>query len=147
MESNRRGTTLAMLGVLLLPLTVLASVFVDMGRVYVYRAEMQLAADAAALAGGSGLIDGDEDGELVIARIHQYVNRNRIGGQHAHVDSIVIDHDAGRLHLVLGYETDALILAGGGIRLQARAGAQVTEDVAAVAGEGTSAGAKRLSLQ
>ena len=147
MESNRPGTTLAVLGVLLRPMTILASLFVDMGRVYVYRAEMQLAADAAALAGGSGLIDGDENGELVIARIHQYVNRNRISGQHAHVDSIVIDHDAGRLHVVLGYETNALILAGAGIRLQARAGAQVTEDVAAVTGEGTPAGAKKLRLQ
>jgi len=147
MESNRRGTTLALLGVLLLPLTVLASLFVDMGRVYVYRAEMQRAADAAALAGGSGLIDGDEAGELVIPRIYQYVERNRIGGQQAHVDSIVIDHDADRLHVVLGYETDALILVGAGLRLHARAGAQVSEDLVAAAGEGAPAGAKRLRLQ
>jgi hypothetical protein len=118
-----------------------------MGRVYVYRAEMQLAADAAALAGGSGLIDGDEAGELVIPRIHQYVERNRIGGQQAHVDSIVIDHDAGRLRVVLGYETDALILAGAGLRLHAEAGALVTEDLVAAAGEGAPAGAKRVRLQ
>ena len=135
------------MGILLLPLMVLASLFADLGRVYVFRAEMQLAADAAALAGGSGLIDGDEGGELVIARVNQYVDRNRVGGQHAQVDSIVIDHDAGSLHVVLGYETDALMLVGAGIRLRARAGALVTEDVAAVAGEGTPAGGKRLLLQ
>jgi uncharacterized membrane protein len=145
MRLDRRGTTLAFLGVLLLPLIVCASLFLDVGRLYVLRSEMQRAADAAALAGGSGFIDGDENGELVIARVYQYVDHNSIEGGHAHVDSILIDHGAERLRVVLGYETGPLLLAGTGVRLHARAGAEVTEDAAA-AGEGAPAGVKKLRL-
>jgi Putative Flp pilus-assembly TadE/G-like len=145
MRTNRRGTMLAFLGVLLLPLIVFASVSLDLCRVYLLRAEMQRAADAGALAGASGLIDGDEGGELVIPRIYQFVNHNPVGGRHADVDSIVIDHDAGRMHVVLGYDTDALMLAGPGIRLHARAGAQVNEE-AVIGEDGAPSVVKRLGL-
>ena len=143
---NRRGATLAILGLLLLPLVVLASLFLDLGRVYAFRAEAQIAADAAALAGGSALIDTEEGDGLVIARVHQYVNQNEIGGQHAQVDSIMIDRSAGTVHVVLGYETGALMLAGPGIRVHARSGARVAEE-AVVSEEGTTAMVKKLHLQ
>src|SRR5215213_7665378 len=110
MDMNRRGATLVIFGLLLLPFLVLTSLYLDLGRVYAFRSEVQVAADAAALAGGSGLIDGDEGGGIATARVHQYVNQNKIAGQKAEVDSIVIDHDSSTLRVVLAYETGALML-------------------------------------
>jgi hypothetical protein len=146
MTMNRRGATLVVFGLLLLPLVFLASLFLDLGRVYAFRSEVQLAADAAALAGASALVDGDEDGGIVTARVHQFVNENRIGDGHAQVDSLVIDHDAGTLYLVLGYESGPLMLAGSGIRLHVRAGARVTEETV-VAEDGIATTVKKLHLK
>jgi hypothetical protein len=117
------------IGLLLLPLMLLGTLFMDLGRIYVLRTEAQLAADAAALAGGSAFIDGPGEGgaELVVARVHQYVNDNRIGGQKAAVDSIAINVPAASVRVVLGYETGPLLLGQGGLRLLARAGAKVFE--------------------
>src|SRR5215217_7797238 len=128
MGRDRRGVTLVIVGLLLIPLTLLASLFLDMAKVYALRSEAQLSADAAALAGGSGLLEAAEGSGLATTRIHQYVNQNEVGGTYAQVDSLVIDTDADTLHLVLGYQTGPLILAPSGIRLQAHAGAGVSEE-------------------
>src|SRR5215208_3894911 len=128
MKTGRRGATLVVIGLLLIPLTLLASLFLDMAKVYAFRSEAQLAADAAALAGGSGLTEGPEGGGIATARVHQYLNQNEIGQGHAELDSLLIDSDAGRLELVLGYQTGPLMIAPSGIRLHARAGAQVSEE-------------------
>jgi len=146
MGTDRHGATLVVIGLLLIPFTLLASLFLDLGKVYAFRSEAQLAADAAALAGGSGLIEGDEGGGIATARVHQYVNQNEIGGGHAEVDSLVIDVDAGRLELVLGYQTGPLMIAPSGIRLQARAGAQVSEETL-VSEEGVASQVKKLHLR
>ena len=147
MNMDRRGATLVVVGLLLIPLTLLASLFLDMGQIQAYRSEAQLSADAAALAGGSGFIDGhDEGGGLVSARVHQYVNKNDIGGAYAQVDSLVIDVNAGRLRVVLGYQTGPLMLAPSGIRIQAKAGAQVSEETL-VSADGGATQVKKLQLR
>jgi len=146
MKMGRSGTTLVVMALLLIPLTLLASLFLDMARVYAFRSEAQLAADAAALAGGSGLIEGDEGGGIATARVHQYVNENEIGGGHGEVDSLEIDVGAGRLELVLGYQTGPLMMAPSGIRLLARAGAQVSEETL-VSEEGVASQIKKLHLR
>ena len=146
MDIDRRGATLVVVALLLIPLVVLASLFLDLGRVYAFRSELQLAADAAALAGGSGLIDHDESGGLVTARVHQYVNANTIGGNHANVDSLLIDQASGRVQVVLGYETGPLLLFESGQRLTVRAGAKVSAAGTVAAGEGE-APIKKLQLK
>jgi len=146
MGTDRRGATLVVIGLLLIPLTLLASLFLDLGKVYAFRSEAQLAADAAALAGGSGLIEGDEGGGIATARVHQYVNENEIGQGHAEVDSLLVDVAAGRLDLVLGYQTGPLMMAPSGLRLQARAGAQVSEETL-VSEEGGASQVKKLHLR
>lgn len=145
MSMNRRGATLVAFGLLLLPMVFLSALVLDMGKVYVLRAEAQLAADAAALAGGSGFIDG-EGGGLVVARVHHYVNDNFIGGTKAAVDSIVINVAQAKVRLVLSYETGPLLLAESGFRLQARAGAQVTEEENPASEVEAAAPAKKLRL-
>ncbi len=147
MGTDRHGATLVVIGLLLIPFTLLASLFLDLGKVYAFRSEAQLAADAAALAGGSGLMEGgDGGGGLATARVHQYVNENEIGQGHAEVDSLLVDVAAGRLDLVLGYETGPLMMAPSGIRLQARAGAQVSEETL-VSEEGGASQVKKLHLR
>jgi len=116
------------IGLLLLPLMLLGTLFMDLGRIQMLRTEAQLAADAAALAGGSAFIDGPGEGAgLVVARVHHYVNDNPIGGQKAAVESIAINVPAASVRVVLGYETGPLLLGQGGLRLLARAGAEVFE--------------------
>jgi len=147
MNMGRRGATLVVIGLLLIPLTLLASLFLDLGKVYAFRSEAQLAADAAALAGGSGLMEGgDEGGGIATARVHQYVNENEIGGSYAQVDSLLVDVAADRVELVLGYQTGPLMMAPSGIRLQARAGAQVSEETV-VSEEGAASQVKKVYLR
>src|ERR671910_716655 len=128
MRMNRRGATMVAIGLLLLPLMLLATLFMDLGRIDVLRTEAQLAADAAALAGASAFIDGPGEGAgLVVARVHHYVNDNPIGGQKATVDSIRINVPTTSVRVAIGYETGPLLMGQGGLRLLARAGAEVFE--------------------
>ena len=55
---RRRGSALAYVSATLVALTALASLAVDLGRVYLVRSELQLAADAAARYAAAGFADG-----------------------------------------------------------------------------------------
>jgi Putative Flp pilus-assembly TadE/G-like len=139
------------LGLLLLPLLLLSAIFLDLGKIYVLQAEGQVAADAAALAGGSGLLDGQDEG-TVVARVHHYVNDNPVAGDKASVDSIIIDLGLATVRVVLGFNTGPMLLSQGGVRLHARAGAEVVDAVIEAGAEpaygASEAGpAKRLRLR
>jgi uncharacterized membrane protein len=127
MAANRRGATIVALGLLLLPMLLLTTLFLDLGKIYVLRNEAQIAADAAALAGGSGFIEGEGEEGPVVSRVHQYVNDNPVAGEKAAVDSIIIDVGSSSVHVVLGYHTGPLIVSESGLRLQARAGAELID--------------------
>ena len=146
MYMDRRGTTLVVIGLLLIPLTLLASLFLEMGKVYAYRTEAQLSADAAALAGGSGLLEAGDGGGIATARVHRYVNQNKVGDSHGYVDTLVVDVGAKTLHLVVGYETGPLMWAPSGIRLRVQAGAEVSGGTL-VSDEGVAAPAEKILLR
>jgi Flp pilus assembly protein TadG len=58
---NQRGSALIMVALSLLVVTALAGIAIDGAIMMTTKTQLQRAADAAALAGASGLIDGDED--------------------------------------------------------------------------------------
>jgi len=109
---------------LILPLGVLAAYFMDAARLYVIRGRMQSAADAAALAGASALIDGDEYGDSVQARAAHYVTVNAIGDAPATLESLAVDLNSGTLQVVLSYPTGSLLLLPGGVTLRVRSAAR-----------------------
>ena len=96
----------------------------DAGRLYVTRGRMQVAADAAALAGASGFIDGNEEGDSVQARAAQFVAANPIGTHPATLESLSMNTDSGMLSLVLSHRTGSLLLAPDGITIRIRAKAR-----------------------
>lgn len=57
---GNRGSVMIMVAVALLALTSIAAVAIDSSVMLATRTQLQVAADAAALAGASGLIDGDQ---------------------------------------------------------------------------------------
>jgi Tfp pilus assembly protein PilX len=121
---RQRGAALVLAVLLLLPLGVLGAYFMDTARLYVIRGRMQAAADAAALAAASALIDGDENGDSVQARAAHYVTANAIGGAPATLESLAVDLDSGKLQLVLSYATGSMLLLPGGVTLRVRSAAQ-----------------------
>ena len=127
--SNDRGTALPFLVMAMVPIGILTATFMDAARLYVMRAQMQVAADAGALGGASGFIDGDADGDSVEARVAHYVEANLIGAVPAIVDSLTMDLDAGTVSLVLRHPTGSLLLFPDGMIIRARASAssQLTE--------------------
>jgi hypothetical protein len=110
--------------ILLVPLGFLVALFMDMGRLYVVRGQMQVAADAAALAGASGFIDGNEEGDSVQVRAAHYVAANPIGAAPAALESLTVNTNSGTLSLVLSHQTGSLLLAPDGITLRIRASAK-----------------------
>jgi Flp pilus assembly protein TadG len=122
--SDDRGTALPFLVIAMVPLGILTAAFMDAARLYVTRAQMQVAADAGALGGASGFIDGDADGDSVEARVLHYVEANAIGQVPAIVDTLTVDLDAGTVSLVLRHRTGSLLLAPGGMTMRARATAR-----------------------
>jgi Flp pilus assembly protein TadG len=121
---GQRGAALVLAVLLIVPLGVLSAYFMDTARLYVIRGRMQAAADAAALAGASALIDGDEDGDSVQARAAHYVTANAIGSAPATLESLTVNVDSGRLELVLSYGTGSLFLLPGGVTLRVRSAAR-----------------------
>lgn len=88
---DRRGMALNLTVILLVPLGFLVALFMDMGRLYVVRGQMQVAADAAALAGASGFIDGNKEGDSVQVRAAHYVAANPIGAAPAALESLTVN--------------------------------------------------------
>jgi hypothetical protein len=124
--SDERGMAMFIMVALLIPLGLLVALFMDMGRLYALRGRMQVAADAAALAGASGFIDGTGTGDSVEARVAYYVAANPIAEVPATIDSLTIEPDSGTLSLVLSYHATPLLLAPAGIILRIGAKAKAT---------------------
>jgi putative Flp pilus-assembly TadE/G-like protein len=119
-----RGTALPFMVIAMIPLGMLMAAFMDAARLYVTLAQMQVAADAAALAGASGFIDGDNEGDSIQARVEHYVEANAIGEVPAIVDSLTMNLDSGTLRLVLRHPTGSLLLFPEGMTLRARSQAK-----------------------
>jgi hypothetical protein len=121
---DKRGAALVIFVLLLMPVSLLSALFMDAARLYTLRARMQVAADAAVLAAASGLIDGDEKGDSVLARAQYYVGRNTINSAPALLESLTVNTDAGTVGVVLKHQTGALLLAPGGLlmRIKGKAG-------------------------
>lgn len=73
-----RGVAIVQVAVLLVVLLGMAAMSVDVGFIYNSRAEMQVAVDAAALAGASGLVDGAGVPEW---RARDYAARHVVAGE------------------------------------------------------------------
>jgi hypothetical protein len=126
---HERGAVLVIVVALLIPLGLLGALFADMGRLYVMRGRMQVAADAAALAAASGFIDGNVKGDSVEARAAYYLAANPIDTVPAILESLTMNTDSATLSLVLRHQTGSLLLAPGGItiRIGAKARAKLVQ--------------------
>jgi Flp pilus assembly protein TadG len=118
---RRRGHTLSLMAVLLLPALGFLALIIDLGRVYAIRAEMQRAADAAVLAGAQELISGNS----VQTYVRTYLQKNPVGHRVATIEQLVINSDSGRVQLTIGYQTAPALLAPDGVGLRVRSGATV----------------------
>ena len=116
---NRSGHTLTIMAALLVPALAILALTMDLGLVYVRKAEMQRAADAAVLAGAQEFITGGS----VETYVMSYLEKNPVGNTVATVEQLVIDTDSARVNLTIGYHTRALILAPNGVGLRVRSGA------------------------
>jgi Flp pilus assembly protein TadG len=117
---QRRGHTLALLAMLLMPALGFVAVSMDLGIVYAMRARLQLAADAAVLAGAQEFITGGS----VETYVTSYLAKNPIGENPATIEQLVVNTDSGLVQLTIGYQTAPLFLAPQGVGLRVRAGAR-----------------------
>ncbi len=110
---RRRGATLPLVAVSTATLVGMAALAIDSGRLYTARNELQVAADAAALAGAGALMDESRlrgtaylDAVLAAARaeVADYAARNEVLGDGPTVD-VNSGNSAGG-DLVLGYLAD-----------------------------------------
>jgi Flp pilus assembly protein TadG len=74
---SRRGSVLPLVAISLVMLLSFVALAIDAGYIYVSRAQMQRAADAAALAGASALMEGED---LAMERAFEAAGRNLVGG-------------------------------------------------------------------
>ena len=123
---NERGMALGIMAVLMIPVGLLVALFMDAGRLYVIRGQMQVTADAAALAAASGFIDGVTS-ESIQANAEYYVAANPIGAVPASIESLILNTDAGTVSLVLRHQTGPLFWAPAGITV--RIGAKAKADL------------------
>ena len=100
---NRRGSVIVLLVVSMAMLAVAFACWLNMGQVYAAHALAVRAADAAALAGASGLIEGREDS--VRARAARIAQANR-----AALDSLHIDTQRGVVQVWASVPSGALLL-------------------------------------
>lgn len=123
---NERGMALGIMAVLMIPVGLLVALFMDAGRLYVIRGQMQVTADAAALAAASGFIDGISS-ESIQANAAYYVAANPIGAVPASIESLILNTDAGTVSLVISHQTGPLFWAPAGITV--RIGAKAKADL------------------
>lgn len=71
---NRRGATMILVGVALLALVGVMALAVDMGRMYLFRAEVNVSSDAAALAGAERLLHQSVAGAADTAVVYGRAN-------------------------------------------------------------------------
>lgn len=126
---NNKGVTLVLMALMLVLMGLFVGGLLDAAKVYVWRAEVQRAADAAALAAVSGFADGDSLGDSVRSRAQHYAGKNWVGDAPAVLESLVVN-PTGSVRVVISYDVlpGALLFAPNGGRLQAAAGAQITLD-------------------
>jgi Flp pilus assembly protein TadG len=120
---DERGIALYLMAVLMIPVGLFLALLMDAGRLYVIRGQMQVAADAAALAAASGLIEGENRGSIE-ARAAHYAAANLVGTTGPSLESLTMDTEAGTLRVVLNHQTGALFLAPGGITVRMAAEAK-----------------------
>ncbi len=118
---RRRGSTLSLMAVLLLPALGFFALSLDLGRIYALRAEMQRAADAAVLAGSQEFITGGSVEDYV----RTYLEKNPVGHGVASIEQLAINSDSGRVELIITYQTEPALLAPDGVGLRVRSGATV----------------------
>jgi Flp pilus assembly protein TadG len=75
---NRKGFTLILTAFFFTVLLGAAALAVDMSLMYLYRAQLQSAADAAALAGATGL--GKNEGNAAATSVSTYIAKDSVGG-------------------------------------------------------------------
>jgi Flp pilus assembly protein TadG len=114
-----KGQTLPLMAILLAVVMLFMVCLLDVGRVYVWRTQVQRAADAAALAGASGYVDGDALGDSVRARARDYARRNTVGGAPAVVGAVTLTLDSALVAVRIDYHTPALLFMPRGGRLSA----------------------------
>jgi hypothetical protein len=83
---NRRGGVLALMAVSITALMGLLAIAADVGLVYTARSEAQRAADAAALAGMSALLENPNDLERVRRIAAEFASANRVRGEQVQVE-------------------------------------------------------------
>lgn len=79
LPTHRRGATIVLIALLNVILAGMVAFAVDVGRMYLARAQLQTAVDAGALAAGLQLRDDPDDVEAAIAAGEQFVQYNRVG--------------------------------------------------------------------
>jgi hypothetical protein len=121
---DRAGSAPQLMVLLMIPMGLIGALAMDAGRLYMVRGEMQVAADAAALAGASSFLDGEDAGDSVQVRVEHFVAANPVVNVAAVLESLSFNADSGRLKLLLSYHTGPLILAPDGMIMRSRAGAK-----------------------
>jgi Flp pilus assembly protein TadG len=85
---NERGSIVIMTALSMLLLLLMVGLCIDVSRIYVVRAELQNAADAAALTAAAQLNGGDGGIDDAVARANAIVNTQGFGKANVSIDSI-----------------------------------------------------------
>ena len=95
--SSRRGQALALASMFLVVLVALLGIGVDGGSLYLQRRAMQVAADAAALAGARIMGAGDNSGADIRAQIDRYAAANLVDQPSQNVSAYYTDNMCERI--------------------------------------------------
>jgi Flp pilus assembly protein TadG len=87
-RKNERGSIVIMTAIGMLLLLLMVGLCIDVSRVYTVRAELQNAADAAALTAAAQLNGGDTGIDLAVARANAIVNTQGFGKANVTISSI-----------------------------------------------------------
>lgn len=120
-----RGQTLVIVAVCLIPMGLLFVAGLQLGMARTWHAQAQGVADFAALAGASGWVDGDRNGDSARARAQQIVDLNLVAGAWPQ-STITTDRDSGTVTVRIWQHTPPLLLRPKGITVSAIATAQAS---------------------
>lgn len=87
-RKNERGSIVIMTAIGMLLLLLMVGLCIDVARIYTVRAELQNAADAAALTAATQLNGGDGGIDLAVARANEIVNTQGFGKANVTITSI-----------------------------------------------------------
>jgi Flp pilus assembly protein TadG len=108
-KDNERGSIVIMLAISMLLLLLMVGLCIDVSRIYSVRAELQNAADAAALTAAAQLNGGDTGINLAVARATEIVNTFGFGKANVTITSVTF---ARNLYPDTGYMSAADAAAG-----------------------------------